>query len=106
MDGFIKIQKISSPIFNELGEEISIEEGFDNELIACKYHTKTEIFTSVLNETGGGFFTQLKYIITTKTRGIKPQRVQLFDRNKNLICEKDCQSVEDLHTIQRTKIVI
>lgn len=104
MDGFIKIQKETSPIFNDVGEEISVSQGFEQELIMCKYHTKTDI--SVLNETGGGFFTQLKYIITTKTRGIKPQRVQLFDRNKNLICEKDCQSVEDLHTIQRTKIVI
>lgn len=103
MNGFIKIQKETSPIFNDVGEEISVAEGFEQEFIACKYHTKTETF---LTETGGGFFTQLKYIITTKTRGIKPQRVQLFDRNKNFICEKDCQNVEDLHTIQRTKIVI
>lgn len=103
MDGFIKIQKISSPIFNELGEEISIEEGFDDELIACKYHTEKDI---LLAETGGGIFTQLRYIITTKKMNLVAQRIALFDRNKNLICEKDCQSVENLHTIKRTKIVI
>lgn len=102
MDGFIKIQKISSPIFNELGEEISIEEGFDDELIACKYFSQT----NEIQQIGGGFFTQVKYIITTKKLNLVAQRIALFDRNKNLICEKDCQSVQNLHNIKRTRIVV
>lgn len=102
MDGWIQIKKISEPVFNEYGEEISNKSSFGVS-IPCKYHSATR---NDIVDIGGGNFSQASYVITVRNMGVTGAHFRLLDSFENIICEKDSKSLERLEKIKRIKILI
>ncbi len=102
MRGYIRSKQIVEQEFNEDGETIEKPDVW-GKYIPCKYHSANR---NDLVGLGNGEFTQARYIITTRNMKLQGVHFQLFDKNKNLVCEEDKKLLEVLDTIKRVKIVL
>ncbi len=102
MRGYIRSKIAVEEEFDEIGEEITKPIAY-SEYIPCKYHSASR---NDLVSLGNGQFTQARYIITTRNMKLRGVHFQLFDKDKNFVCEQDSQSLEVLDRIKRVKIVL
>ncbi|MDO5106029.1 hypothetical protein [Capnocytophaga sp.] len=103
MNGYLRPKKQTAPTYNEFGDEISTSSAYDEAFIPCKYYSASR---DDLVEVGNGVFQQASYVITTLDMEVTGKHFALYDSRKNLVCEKDCKSLERLETIGRTKILL
>ncbi len=102
MRGYIRTKQTVEENFNEDGETIKTPNIY-GEYIPCMYHSaKRDDLVNI----GDGKFTQARYIITIKNMKLRGVHFQLFDKDKNLICEEDSKLLEVLNYVKRIKIVL
>lgn len=104
MNGYIRlIDKMEEGGFNEWGEPIESVPVW-GEPIPCLYSTITDNIQGVYED---GKARLLSFYITVGINATNRQnRVQLYDKDNYLICEKEIQSIEISTLMGRTKITV
>lgn len=103
MKGTIQaVNKTSGGGFSESGEPIK-DVKILGDAVECVY------VANVYNNRGtylNGNFTQSEYIITTKDLTFKAKNIQLNDKNGNVVCTKQVQSLDILDSVKRVRITV